>query len=221
MGHPGLDDAAGAAEGREGAGGAAHEDAEQPVVEAFETFRVGDELVDPHGDLEPERHGDGVLGVRASGHGQRGGRLGELGGGPQDAGELVQQGAVGVAQHEDVRGLRDVLGRGAPVHPSAVLGADGARELLDEGTRGWLASAVAARTRLMSSFSMRAVSAMARADSLGMSPASASARASAASTSSRACHRFSRVKSLATPGSGTRPSVNRPNGATIMAASPW
>ena len=99
---------------------------------------------------------------------------------------------VRLAQHQQVAGLGDVLRRRAPMHPAAMRLADDAAQFPDQrhdrvaGARETLVDA--GRGRAVRDARPRAI---ASAASLGMMPSSACALASAASTSSQACQRFS------------------------------
>ena len=99
---------------------------------------------------------------------------------------------VRLPQHQQVAGLRDVLRGRAPVHPAAVRLADDAARAPRRAARS--CGRCARRLRRCARgpcSSSRAARAMGSTASAGMMPSSACARASATSTSSQACQRFS------------------------------
>jgi hypothetical protein len=93
---------------------------------------VAQQLVDPHGDLVAEGGGQGVLAMRAAGDGRVGRAFGKIGHRREQFPDLAEKDRMRLAQHQQVAGLGDVLGRRAPMHPTAVRLADHAAELPDQ-----------------------------------------------------------------------------------------
>ena len=90
------------------------------------------QLVDPDRDLVAEGGGHRVLAMGAAGHRHVGRALRQVGHGGQNLADLAQEDRVGLAQHQKVAGLGDVLRRGAPMHPAAMRFADDAAEFPDQ-----------------------------------------------------------------------------------------
>ena len=120
------------AERGEGAGAAAQHGDEQARRRLLQPLDVAQQLVDPHRDLVAEGRRHRVLAVGAAGHRHVGAALGEIGHRGQRLADLAQEDRVRLAQHQKVAGLRDVLRRGAPMHPAAMRLADDAAELPDQ-----------------------------------------------------------------------------------------
>ena len=114
-----LDVQADGAERAERSSAAAEHRHEHPVLATPEPLDVPDEFVYPDRRLQAERGRDGVLPVRASGHGVVLGSLRQFGEEGQDARQLGQVYAVRLSQLDELAGLGDVLRRGAPVDVSA------------------------------------------------------------------------------------------------------
>src|SRR5258705_443861 len=94
-----------------------------------QTVDMTEKLVDPDRELGAEGVGHRGLPERAPGHRHVGGPFRQVGHGGQDLADLTQEDRVGLAQHQKIAGLGDVLRRGAPMHPAAVRLADDAAEL--------------------------------------------------------------------------------------------
>ena len=99
---------------------AGHRD-EHPALRRPQPGDMSDELIDPPGRLEPERDRDCVLAVRSSRRQHARGALGQVCGGAEHPGQQPQDLPVGLAQHQNVTGLRDVLRGRSPVHPPPML----------------------------------------------------------------------------------------------------
>ena len=109
----------GLAERGERARAAAQHHHEHARLTGDEPLHVAAELVDPHRYLEAERGGHGVLAVGATGQEHVLAALGEVREGGEQRRELAEEDLVGAAHLEELPGLRDVLGGGAPVHVAA------------------------------------------------------------------------------------------------------
>ncbi len=105
---------------------------EHAALAAAQTLHVAAQLVDPHRHLEAEGRGHRVLAVRASREEDVLGPLGEVGERGQDGRELTQEDVMGAPHLEELAGLRDVLGRGPPVHVAAGVAFAGAIQLPDQ-----------------------------------------------------------------------------------------
>ena len=68
----------------------------------------------------------------AAGDRHLGAALGKHGGGIERFGDLLEKDAMGLAQHQEVAGLGDVLRRRAPMHPAAMRLADNPAQLPDQ-----------------------------------------------------------------------------------------
>jgi hypothetical protein len=117
--------------------------------------------------------------------------LGKHGRGVERVGDELKENAVCLAQDQQIASLGDVLRRRAPVHPAAMLLTGDTRQFPYQrhervpGARKTLVEPSAVQKLVMRGLGNRAGA------SFGMIPSSACALASAASTSSQACQRFS------------------------------
>ena len=152
---------------------------------------MADQLVDPHRRLVAKGRGHRVLAVGAAGDRHLGAALGEIGHRRERIADQAEENAVRLAQHQQIAGLGDVLRRRPPMHPAAMRLADDAAEFPDQRhDRVAGAGKALVDAGAVEEFEMRR-SAIASAAACGMMPSSACAPASAASTSSQACQRFS------------------------------
>jgi hypothetical protein len=136
------------AQGGIGACGATQHGSEKPWRELVQTLDVAQQLIDPDRDLVAKGGGHRVLAMGAPGDRHLRGPLGKIRHGRQHFTDLSQEDRVGLAQHQQVAGLGDVLRRGAPMNPAAVRLAHDAAEFpdqRDEGVAGALEALVDAR----------------------------------------------------------------------------
>ena len=91
-----------------------------------------DQLVDPHRDLVAERRRHRVLTVRAARQRHVGAAVRKVGHGGQRLTDQFQEYAVRLAQHQQIAGLGNILRRGTPMHPAAMLFTHHAAEFPDQ-----------------------------------------------------------------------------------------
>jgi hypothetical protein len=108
------------AERGKSAGAAAEHRDEEARCDLMQPLDMADHLVDPHRGLVAEGRRQRVLAVRAPGDRHIGAALGEIGHRRECLADQPQKDPVHLAQYQQVAGLRDVLRRGAPMHPAAI-----------------------------------------------------------------------------------------------------
>jgi len=97
-----------------------------------QTLDMADHLVDPHRRFIAEGRRDRVLAMGTAGDRHRGTALGQIGHRGEHRSDQAKQDPVGLAQHQQVAGLRDILRRCPPMHPPAMRLADNSAELPDQ-----------------------------------------------------------------------------------------
>ena len=138
LAHPGLHRRPLRAERGNGAGAADKHRYKQARGRLMQSLDMADHLVDPHRRLVAESGRQRVLAVRAPGDRHISAALGQISHRRERLADQSQKDTVRLAQYQQVAGLRDVLRRGAPMHPAPMgFAGDAASVPKPRGTIVW------------------------------------------------------------------------------------
>ena len=93
---------------------------EQTRRRLLKALHVAQQFIHPHGDLVTKRRGHRVLAMGARRHRHIGAAFGEIGHGFKRVMHQTEELLMGLPQHDQIAGLRDVLCSRAPMHPAAM-----------------------------------------------------------------------------------------------------
>ena len=105
------------------------EEARRHLTQALD---MANHLVDPNRRFVAKGRRDRVLAMGTTGDRHLGAAFGQIGHRRERSGDQAKEDPVSLTQHQQIAGLRDVLRRRPPMHPSTVWLADNPAELPDQ-----------------------------------------------------------------------------------------